>query len=313
MMIRPELRFLPNWSPWCIAIALIASFLPSAIAPSLAVGQITTNTALPIGRGNLLVRAQTKLSRSTGDPTNADRRLDVLALPWVLVYGATPRLTIFGVVPVLFKTLDVKSEGGRVSRDNQGLGDVRLFARYTVYQLNRRGLTFRIAPFAGAKLPTGSTSGADAIGLFPRPFQLGTGTWDPYVGLVVTRQSLAWQGDASLSYLLGTQGGDYRPGSVGRLDVAVKARVFPRRLERALPHFIYLNLETNLIWNGKARDGGASNPDSGGTSWFLAPGAQFVTRRLILEAAIQIPVIQELNGTALKNDFIATLSGRITF
>ena len=31
------------------------------------------------------------------------------------------------------------------------------------------------------------------------------------------------------------------------------------------------------------------------------------------EAAIQIPVVQNLNGSALENDFITTLSARMNF
>ncbi|MDA2924304.1 hypothetical protein MYX65_06545 [Acidobacteria bacterium AH-259-L09] len=40
--------------------------------------------------------------------------------------------------------------------------------------------------------------------------------------------------------------------------------------------------------------------DTGGTTVFLTPGIQWVlTPRLLVEAAFQIPIIQELNGTQL--------------
>jgi hypothetical protein len=58
---------------------------------------------------------------------------------------------------------------------------------------------------------------------------------------------------------------------------------------------------------------GATNPNSGGTRLFLAPGLQYVTKRWIAEAAVQIPVSQNLNGTALENDYIARISFRFNF
>jgi len=45
----------------------------------------------------------------------------------------------------------------------------------------------------------------------------------------------------------------------------------------------------------------------------LSPGVQYVTRRWVLEAIVQKPVSQQLNGSALKNDFIVTTSFRRNF
>jgi len=46
---------------------------------------------------------------------------------------------------------------------------------------------------------------------------------------------------------------------------------------------------------------------------FLAPGLQYVTRRWIVETAIQIPVLQDLNGTALENDSVLRAGFRVNF
>jgi hypothetical protein len=72
-------------------------------------------------------------------------------------------------------------------------------------------------------------------------------------------------------------------------------------------------LESNLIWQDRNEIGGRSDPNSGGTTWFLAPGIQYVTRRVVIEGAVQLPVVQNLNGDALENDFITTLSFRVNF
>ncbi len=87
--------------------------------------------------------------------------------------------------------------------------------------------------------------------------------------------------------------------------------MLPRKLESGVPGFLYVNLETNLIWQEENRVDEIPDPNSGGTTWYLVPGIQYITSRMVLEAAMQLPVVQRLHGSALKNDFITTLSMRI--
>ena len=294
----------------CVArVVCLVLLLLMAVSPARA--QITTNTALPVGKGEGIVRLQSKIIRSTGDPGPMDRDLRVLAFPLVGVYGVTAKLTLFGVVPLLDKNLEVTTPQGRVTRKTSGLADVRLFARYTVYQVNRRGQTMRLAPFAGIELPTGTDDVADALGRLPAPLQLGSGSWDPFVGLVFSRQTFAGQVDVSASYTFTTAANDFQFGDELRLDVATKLRLLPRHLSGGLPSFLYGNVETNLIWKDEDTLGGAVDVNSGGATWYLAPGLQYVTKRIILEAAVQLPVVQDLNGMALENNVITTLSVRL--
>ncbi len=294
----------------CVArVVCLVLLLLMAVSPARA--QITTHTALPVGKGEGIVRLQSKIIRSTGDPSPMDRDLRVLAFPLVGVYGVTAKLTLFGVVPLLDKNLEVTTPQGRVTRKTSGLADVRLFARYTVYQVNRRGQTMRLAPFAGIELPTGTHDAADALGRLPAPLQLGSGSWDPFVGLVFSRQTFTGQVDVSLSYTFTTAAHDFQFGDELRLDVATKLRLLPRHLSGGLPSFLYGNVETNLIWKDQDKLGGAVDVNSGGATWYLAPGLQYVTKRMILEAAVQLPVVQDLNGMALENNVITTLSVRV--
>ncbi len=53
--------------------------------------------------------------------------------------------------------------------------------------------------------------------------------------------------------------------------------------------------------------------DTGGTVVFLSPGIQWVTQRVIYEASLQVPVIQNLNGSQVETDFVATAGVRIQF
>jgi len=68
-----------------------------------------------------------------------------------------------------------------------------------------------------------------------------------------------------------------------------------------------------LSWNGKNKLAGTTDNNSGGVLWNLTPGLQYVTRRYVLETAVQIPTIQRLNGTALETDWVWTAGFRWNF
>ncbi len=282
-----------------------------AVSPSMA--QITTNTALPVGKGQGIVRLQSRVVRSKDDAGPVNRELRVVAFPLVGAYGATSRLALFGVLPFASKDMTVSSPQGRLQRDDSGLLDVRLFARYTAWQRNRRGETMRLAPFAGFELPTGTDDKMDDQGKFPGPLQLGSGSLDAFAGLVYSWQTFDWQIDASAAYAVNSEANDFQFGDEIRLDLATKARILPRHLGGGMPSFLYVNLETNLIWQDENEVDSVTDPNSGGTTWYLAPGIQYATTRIILETALQIPAVQDLNGMALENDYIYTIGLRINF
>lgn len=275
-----------------------------------ATAQITTNTALPVTEGRGVVRLQAKVIQATADGPR-DRELTAYAVPVIGAYGLTPRWTLFGVVPLLRKRLDVTTPQGRVTRGPTGLGDARLFARYTVWRQNRSGQTLRLAPLAGLELPTGRSDDTDRLGRLPQPLQLGSGSWDSFAGLVFTWQTLRGQLDLSPVYQLNTEAHKFRFGDAARLDVAAKRRLWVHERSGAGPGFLYANLETNLIWRDENEIRGQKISDSGGTTWLAAPGLQYITRCFVIEGAVQLPAAQEGNGTALEQDVITTLSLRV--
>jgi len=272
---------------------------------------ITFNTALPVAEGEGIFRVQARLIRSTGDPGPMDRELTVGVFPFVLAYGVTEKLALFGIVPVLEKEMEIKAMS--VTRSTRGIGDATLLARFTAWKMDRPGETVRIAPFVGVEAPTGDNAEKDSLGTLPQPLQSGSGSWDYTIGAIFTWQTLKRQIDASASYKINTEANDFEFGNEARLEVSWQQRVWPKTLGSGVPAFTYAVLESNLIHNRANRIGGMEDPDSGGTSWFLAPGIQYVTRRTVLEAAVQLPVIQDLNGNALENDFTGILSFRINF
>ncbi len=284
-------------------VLFVASF-------QLAAAPVTFNTALPVSKGEGVVRVQAKYLSATDDPGPMNRDLTVKALPVVGVWGVSPRWSLFAIVPLLDKSLKLDTPSGRMKRSVDGLGDVTTLVRYTAYRNDQPGRTFRIAPFAGIEMPTGKDDEQDAFGRLPGALQLGSGAWNPLLGVVMTNQSLKQEWGASASIKLNNEANRFERGDEARLDLSWHRRIWMGGAAGGLPHFMYAGLEGNAIWQGRHRNNGQADPNSGGTTFFLAPTLQYITIHNVIEVAIQLPVIQNLNGSALQQDFIVTLSLR---
>jgi hypothetical protein len=274
---------------------------------------ITFNTALPVAKEEGLFRAQVKYLRSSSDSSGAERDLTVWAMPVVGVYGVTGKLAMFGIMPILDKEMKLNIASDRTTRGDSGIGDFTLLGRYTVWQDDQPGRTLRIAPFAAVEMPTGADDETDSLGRLPQPLQLGSGSWDPSIGLVLTSQTLSRQIDVSLSYKFNTEANNFEFGDVGRFDISYQYRVWPTQLSAGLPAFLYGVLESNLVWQDKNEIGGVEDNNSGGVTWHLAPGIQYVTKRTVAEFVVQVPIVQDLHGSGLENDLQATMSFRMNF
>jgi len=283
-------------------------------APFMAVAApITFNTALPVAEDEFVFRQQLRWLRSSDDPGGMDRDMRAFASISVLGYGVNSRLALFGVLPWMDKSLDMTVAGDKIERENRGLGDLTGFARYTLWQDDAPGRTFRLGGFAGLTAPTGKDDESDRFGRLPPPLQDGSGAWNGFGGLVVTWQTLDYQFDGQLSDRRNREANDFEAGDETRLDLSWQQRLWPRELSGGVPGFLYGVLELNWLHQGKNRINGQDDPNSGGNTLWLSPGLQYVTKRWVLEAVVQKPVAQDLNGTALENDIIVTTSFRIKF
>ena len=274
---------------------------------------ITFNTALPVAEGEFVFREQLRWLRSSDDPSEADRDMRAVAAISVLGYGVSGKLAVFGVLPYVDKTLEMKSSRTSIERDNRGLGDATAFVRYTFWQDDIKGRTFRLAGVGGFTAPTGDDDQSDRVGRLPPPLQDGSGAWDWFGGVVATYQTLGYQLDGQLSYRDNREANGFEPGDESRLDLSWQYRLWPRELAGGVPGFFYGVLEVNVLHQDKNRINGLSDGNSGGDTVWLSPGLQYVTKRWVLEAVVQKPVSQNLNGTALKNDLIVTTSFRLNF
>jgi len=130
---------------------------------------------------------------------------------------------------------------------------------------------------------------------------------------VLTYQTLDYQVDAQFGYQANNEANNFEAGDVAKLEASLQYRLLPKEFSGGLPDFLYAVIETSLVNQQKNRVNGVTDPNSGGTRLFLTPGIQYVTKRWIAEAAVQVPLTQNLNGTALENDYITRLSVRFNF
>ncbi len=274
---------------------------------------VTFNTALPVAKGEFVFREQFIMNQSAIDASIADRDFRAWSAVSVLGYGITGKLAIFGVLPYVNKQFDVSVSGQRQNSSADGLGDVGLFTRYTLYQRDWRGRTLRIAPFTGLKAPSGRDDKQDSLGRLPPGVQTGSASWDVFGGVVASYQTLDYEIDSQISYRGNGRSSRFAAGDETRFDASLQYRLWPTTLDVGVPGFLYGVIESNLVFKEKNRIGGRSDSDSGGTRWFLTPGLQYVTRRWVFETVVQLPVVQELNGTALENEYIVRSGFRVNF
>ncbi len=284
------------------------------LSASIGAAPVTFNTALPVAKGEFIFRQLFVVRLASDDPSPADRKARGWASVSVLGYGITPRWAFFGVLPVAGeKSLSFDSGAGRRHRSASGVGDLLLFSRYTLFQRDRPGRTLRIAPFLGVEAPTGVDDERDNQGRLPPALQPGSGSWDGVAGVVLTHQTLAYEIDAQLGYRLNTEGNNFEAGDRLNLDVSWQYRLWPRQLGGGLPGFLYAVVETNGSYQWKNELSDHRDKNSGGWRLFVTPGLQYVTRRWVLEGVVQLPVVQDLNGKALKEDWIVRTGFRIAF
>lgn len=256
---------------------------------------ITFPGSMSIGEHDLTVRVQPGYVRTTGDPSGRGRELIDRRTRLFGMYGLTEKTTLFSRIAHLERSFD----DGTTTQADRGFGDLELFLRYTVYEHNGPGRTFSVSPYVGIELPTGD----DTSPGFPRQRTLGSGSLDSFAGFAV--RDAAW-GEPhrflSARYTANTESAGFERGDVVEVDAAVKP---PLASWDRGGEVVELNgiLEMNLHWQDRHTLGGRVVPEGGGTRLDLTPGLIYTTHRWILEAAVRVPVVQNLHGDALENDY----------
>ncbi len=301
--------------------ALAADLFCLALSSSSALGQVLpffTNTAQTVGFesnafrtfSRVLMRNQLQIEgQEVPDPE--DRRVLVFAQVFAVPLRIN-RDTVFTLAaPILHKELAFDGSPVKTKLSGRGLADLTLSVKRRFYQNDFLGGGVQAAFLGGLKLPTGDNDQRDDQGnLLPRALQLGTGSLDVPVGLVLTAFKGRMGFTSDFLYQFNNESDGFRFGDQTKVDLAVGYRVFPREYGSFQDKVLNAYLELNASVDKRASLNGQDLLNTGGTTVFLTPGIQWVlSPRFLVEAAFQIPVVQNLNGTQLA--FALTANGGI--
>lgn len=267
---------------WVFALLLTSlAFAEQARAQA----PINSNVALQPPKGGLILRQQFRYAEADFNRDGADLDIELWAEATTAVYGVTDSFTLLLDAPVVISQR-VKNNATGASDTEAGLADWTALAKLRLFREDTGPTdTMRFDAIAGLELPTGEDAfSSDSV--------------DPIVGGVFTMSRDRWFFDADLLWKFDTSGG--LPDQM-RYDAALIYRLSPVEYTRAnQPAFNGL-VELNGLYE-----------TNGDNELFLSPGIQYVTIRWIVEATVQIPVWQDLDGRP-ESDFIVGFGFRVQF
>ncbi len=260
---------------------------------SRASAQITFPGASPVSAGNLTVLLKPETVDYTGGASSTvDKN--------VLIYGASPSLAIIVQNNSFVSNEATITEMGRSHRViANGFGDTLIQPRYTIFQQDGPGSTFRIAPYIGAVLPTGMDN---ANSMMPRGGQPGTGTLATRDAMTTSYQTLDWNAAAEVGYQANTAGAGYQVGNTLFADFGFHYRLWPLELGEEVPGELYASIESNYTSSLANRSGGQSIRGTGGQALIMDPGIIYTTRLYSFTLTGFVPAYQQLrdNGNRLN-------------
>ncbi len=268
-----------------LARTLLVLSIPAAMPSGVSAAGLNTNVALTPPEGGWIIRAQWRYSSLGNDPTPLGRKVDLSLQPITVVYGVTADLALQTTIPIVYRKI---AFGSGVERSDIGVGDIPLLAKYRFYQKDEPGVTTRWAAIGGLEVPT-----------FDDAFS--SESVDPIIGTVWTHQERAWWIDWDVLYKFNTAGGLDGDDEL-RGDVAASVRLLDGESDTIGPWGLYAIAEVN-----------ANYFTDGSVQVFGSPGIQWITPNVILEAGVQLPMLQDLTAPRLETDFTVVLSVRVQF
>ena len=249
-------------------------------------------------------------------PDPEDRELFVFSQVFAVPVRIDGNTVLTVVAPVLRKELGLNRPGGlRDELSNGGMGDMTVTLKRRFYRNDSLEGGIQAAFIAGVKLPTGAHQDRDSEGnLLPSGLQLGSGSVDVPLGVTFTafRDRIGFTSD--FIYRLNNEADSFRFGDSANIDLALGYRLFPGSYKSFHDKVLNVYLEFNTLLSQGASLNGQEVLDSGGTVAFVSPGVQAVlTPRFLIEAALQIPVLQNLNGSQLAFSATASFGIRLLF
>lgn len=268
------------------------------------------------------------MRNGTSDVSASDVLTDFMATPthmtmdmWMLggMYAPTNRLTLTAMVPYMEKEMRMLNRmGARPVMRSEGLGDVKLGAIWGLYHEANKNILLNMT----VSLPTGSIDEANAGGMrLPYPMQLGSGTFDPSLGVTYTsgRGAWAWGGQLMGTARFGENDNGYRLGNQGHVTgwvsrnmnnwISTSARVLATSKGGIDGSDASLNPMMTPTARTDLQGGERVDISLGANVWI--PRGKWKNHRLAIEVAT--PIYENLNGPQMSADHKVTLGWQAKF
>jgi len=223
--------------------------------------------------------------------------------------GITEKLTVSAGVPYIFRygirrveqSPEIQSVGNSI-----GIGDINLFSIYEIYHNEDRD--FHIALLSGLNIPSGVRRDRDKKGiLFRAEHQPSTGSFDPQIGLAISKHTGPFHIDTNGLYRFSTRGiQDTILGDIASYNFAISYLVGSRekKLEKLFVNKVFgkeakwhLIFEANGSWVEKPKIKSIREENEGGTLIYLSPGIRLIwNKNWITNISVGLPTIDDLNG-----------------
>jgi hypothetical protein len=234
-------------------------------------------------------------------------------VPAAFLYSPTTYSALGIVVPYVEKRLELKGKGDKFT---QGLSDIMLLGRYKFFSLPQKQAWNQAAFQLTLKLPTGPTDRRISLLVPPsvkRALQPGTGSTDFIFELTGGRFTTRYNLLANIGYRLNTEDDYIAFGDRVFVNTDLEYFLFPWLTRKHGQEVITL-LEFSFVHAERDRLQDRGVPNSGGNSFFLAPGLQWiVSERFLVETSIQFPLAQDLTGKQPKLDQSVLIGVRFVY
>lgn len=299
---QPRAGFMTKLLYFLLSPSLCLAVIPTLTAPARA--QITFPSASPISAGNIAVRVQPLATEGTQGAQSVIGE-------GVIIYGASPNLAIISENDLVVSNMADVSIGGKTERvAATGLGDTLEETRYTVFQLDGIGSTFRIAPLVGVAVPTGMDNVNAAM---PRYDQPGSGGWGEKTALTTSWQTLDWDFAAEAGYEAHLPASGYQVGNTLEANAGFYYPIWPKIIDNPFEKQLFFSLETNYTSGTYDRLYGHFMAGTGGQLWLIDPGVMYTGALSSINFAFLLPMMQTANGNASRYDYGFELELRWSF
>ena len=260
--------------------------LASVLSVDATASGISVDAGLTPAEDRWILRTQLRYMQRNNDPGPMDRRMERFVWNNVLAYGLKRNLTLMVRQP--FLSQDMAMAG--TSKSDSGPGDLMVMAKYGIYRRNTAEYTLGLATTLGLKAPTGKDV-------------FSSETWDLKPGVYMSWRNRTWSWDLSLSYLWSGFADDTHdgidPGDELSLDLALARQfILGEGAEATLAPLV----EISCMSIAEDKSFGQKLVNTGESVLFLSPGLKLTVSSFIMEALIQIPVIQDQEGLQPERD-----------